>query len=286
MIIVLLENKVYAIESLIGKIKSEFPKSSILEVNRSNRFEMLKLSETTPLLTDGWIILCSERLNILQILPFTKNSKNLVVINATNTSKSDIINCLEDNKLEFSLVDNINVSKETLIKYVSNTLSLSEKDSKTLCNKCNNYLPYVLESVTLLQTLGRDVTRNDVLKFIDKRTTLNVHSLFLHLIGYRVLEETLVSTYLYDFKYAFSYMKTKLLAYLDDSIYIYTLIESGLLGGDNYKTYQYDKKLTISDYTLKNLVLYVHKEISFEVLLLTKIKVSKCTSMYMLLEFM
>lgn len=286
MIIVLLENKVYAIESLIGKIKSEFPKSSILEVNKSNRFEMLKLADTTPLLTEGWIVICHERLNIVQILPFCKNTKNLIIINVNQSTKTDVINCLLENKLEYSLVDNVNVSKETLIKYVSETLSLSDKDSKTLCNKCNNYLPYVLEAVTLLQTLGRQITRNDILKFIDKRTTLNVHSLFLHVIGYKVLDESLVSTYLYDFKYAFSYIKGKLMSYIDDSIYVYSLIESGLLGADNYIGYQFDKKLTISEYVLKNLVLYVHKEISFEVLLLTKIKVSKCTSMYMLLEFM
>lgn len=285
MIIVLLENKVYAIDSLIGRVRREFPDSSILEVNKNNRFDMLKLSNTTPLLTNGWVIICNERMNTQQCLPFCKNPNNLTILHTTPKNKSDVLNFLAENKLEFSLVDNINVSKETLIDYVSSELKLTEKESKTLCNKCNNYLPYVLESVALLQTLGRQVTRNDILKFIDKRTTMSIVSLFNHVIGFKTLDSSLVATYLYDFKYAFGYLKTKLLSYIDDAIYIYTLMDSGLLGPDNYKDYKFDKKLTVSDYMVKNIILNIHRKVSFEILLLTKIKVSKCNSMYAFLEF-
>lgn len=284
MIVVLLENKVYCIDSLIKKVKSNFPGSSILEVNRSNRFEMLKMVKTKPLLTNKWVIICDARLNVLQCEEFFKRDEDLVILNVTSSTKSEVINTLESLNLPYSLVDNVNVSKKTLVDYVSLELSLSEKDATTLCNKCNHYLPYVLESVSLLKTLGRDVNKNDILKFIDKKTTVNLTSLLFHLMGYRVLDSSVVSSYLYDFRYAFDYIKSNLVAYIEDCIYVYSLIESGFLGADNVKDYQFDRKLKISDYVLKTIVMDIHKKVSFEFLLLLKIKITKCTGMYMLLN--
>lgn len=285
MIVVLLENSIYSIDSLVGKIKSKFPKTSILEVNRSNRYDFLKLSHTVPLLTDGWVIIGNQSMSVEQMLPFCKDTNNLVILHTKPSKKNEVIESLDEHGIKYNLVDNINVSKESLIAYTSTTLSLLEKDAKALCNRCNNYMPYVIEAVTLLQTLGRQVTRNDINTFIQKRTNITINSLFMHMIGYKVLDVSLLATYLYDFKYAFKYVKTKLLEYVEDSIYVYSLIESGVLGSDNYSTFSFDRTLNISEYVLKNLVLHVHSEVSLEMLLLTKIKIQKCTSMFMLLEY-
>lgn len=285
MIVVLLENSIYTIDSLIGKIKSKFPKTSILEVNKGNRYDLLKLSHTVPLLTDGWVIIGNQSMSVEQMLPFCKDTNNLVILHTKPVNKTTVMESLDENGIKYKLVDNVNVPKETLINYVCSTLKLQQKDAKALCNRCNNYMPYVLESVTLLQTLGRQVTRSDINMFIPQRTNITVNSLFLHMIGYKVLDISLVANYLYDFRYAFKYVKTKLLEYLEDAIYVYSLIESGVLGSDNYSTFTFDRTLVISEYVLKNLVLHVHSEVSLEMLLLTKIKVQKCTAMFMLLEY-
>lgn len=284
MIIVLMEDRVHTIKSLPAMVRARFPKTSVMTVNKNNRVESLELSKTTPLLTDGWAIIINQGVNLDQALPFFNNTKNSVIYWIKPSEKSDVINRLNELKFKFTFVDNINVSREELIDYVSNKLELKKADAKTLCNKCNNYLPYVLESTALLSSLGRKVTRKDILKFIDKHNRVSIHSLFLHLIGYKVMETSLVSSYLYDFRFGFHYVKENLLKYLNDAIKVYLLIEQGFLGADNYSTYVFDSKLTISDYVLKNLILNVHPKVSLEVLLLAKIKVQK-SSLHDLLNY-
>lgn len=284
MVIVLLEHKIYHIESLVDKIHSSFPMNSILKVNRKNIYDMQKLLKTTPLLTDGWAIIISDTVSIEQALAFCKDDNNVVVICTKPNRKNDAIVALGAEEIKFSIVDNIKVGEEALRKYVSERLHIDNKLAITLCNRCNNYLPYVLEGVSLLETLGRQVERKDVTNFIDKRSGVNIYSLFKHLIGYINMDESTVATYLYDFRFAFPYIKKELLKYIDDTINIFSLIESGHLAGDNYKTFNYGFKVRVSDYVLKSLILDVHESVSLELVILLKVKIQKCDSMYQLLN--
>ena len=59
MVIVLMQDKVYAIDDFPAKVREKFPNTSILEVNKSCVRERLEQSKLTPLLTDGWaVIMC------------------------------------------------------------------------------------------------------------------------------------------------------------------------------------------------------------------------------------
>lgn len=285
MIVLLLEDKVYSIESFPKKIYERFPATSILKVIKRNVEECLTKSKTVPLLTDGWAIVIDNKVSIEQALPFCRNKANLVVLWIDRKNKMDIELKLTNEKLDYKVLDNLNVSKENLIAYVCKELNLKDTDAKTLCNKCNNYLPYVIESVTVLKSLGKQITRKDILKFIDKRSRMNVHSLFLHFIGYKVMETSLVASYLYDFRYGFSYIKESLLNYLNDAIEIYLLMEQGFLGADNFKTYDFGKAMAFSEYSMKSLIIDVHSVVSLEILILTKIKIQK-SSLYDLLNYL
>lgn len=277
MIVILLEDKVYSLNSFPKKIRDRFPNTSILMVNKKNTEECLRKSKEIPLLTDGWAIIIDDKVPIEQTVQFCKNDSNLVVIWINPKNKMEMELALTKEKLKYRIVDNINLEKDKLLDYVCSELKIDLKESKTLCNKCNNYLPYVLESVTMLKSLGRQVTRKDILNFIDKRNRLNVHSLFLHLIGYKVVDTSLIASYLYDFRYGFKYIKDSLLSYLNDAIEIYLLMEQGFLGADNFKTYDFGRSIAFSEYSLRKLIIDVHSVISLDVLILTKIKIQKCS---------
>lgn len=277
MVIVLMQDKVYAIDDFPAKVREKFPNTSILEVNKSCVRERLEQSKLTPLLTDGWAVIIQNNVSIEQAIPFCRDERNVVIVWIKPKDKKEVMTALKTEKIKFSLLDNINVSKEELCSYVSQELKVNKKDAITLCNRNNYYLPYVLESVTLLKSLGKDIKRTDILKFVDKRTSMTINKLFYHLIGYKMMETSLVAGYLYDFRYAFRYIKESLLKCLNDCIKIYYLIEEGRLGADNFKTFVFDEKICFSDYALEQIILKVHVSVPLEKLILVKIKVQKMT---------
>ena len=87
----------------------------------------------------------------------------------------------------------------------------------------------------------------------------------------------MLASYLYDFRYGFKYIKDSLLSYLNDAIEIYLLMEQGFLGADNFKSYDFGRSIVFSEYSLRKLIIDVHSVISLDVLILTKIKIQKCS---------
>jgi len=282
--IVLIEDPIYSIDSLKRSVKEKFPISSQLFVTRRNYYESLKLIKNPPLLTEGWAIVLSSALPAKQAALFCEDSKNLVIIEVLPRKKNESMSELNGLGIEFSVVDNVHVDKERLAKYCVDKLGISQKDAVTLCNRCNNYLPYVTESVSLLSSLGKEVSRSDILKYVNKRSSFNVQSLFLHLIGYNRKNTETVACFLYDFRYAMNYIKTSLLAYLNDCIAIYLYMEEGLLGADNYKDFKFPSKLTISEYLLKKIILDVHPVVPLEVIIVIKISIERMNKIYELIN--
>lgn len=282
--IVLIEDPIYSIDSLKESVKKSFPISSQITINRKNYYESLKLVKTSPLLTEGWAIILSSSLSIKQCSLFCTDDKNVVLIEVRPRNKEEYLSSLNDIGVEFSVVDNVHVGKDRLVKYCIDELYLSKKDSITLCNRCNNYLPYVTESVTLLKSLGKGVSRSDILKYVNKRSSFNIQSLFLHLIGFNRKESDTVACFVYDFRYAMGYIKKSLLAYLEDCINIYIYMENGLLGADNYKDFGYPNKLTVSEYLVKKIIMDIHPVVPLDVIINVKISIEKMNKVYELLN--
>lgn len=282
--IVLIEDPVFSIDSLKDSIKSKCPVSSQIHVNRNNFRDMLRLKDTTPLLTEGWTIMLSSTLSPKQSALFCTNPKDIVIIETRSRNKNEAIVTLSDLGIEFNVVDNVNVSRDRLVSYCMDKLGINKKDATTLCTRCNDYLPYVSESVSLLESLGRKINRADILRFINKRSSFNVNTLFYHLIGYNRKSREDVACFIYDFRYALPYIKKSLLKILEDCISIYLLMESGFLGADNFKEFNFPKKLNISEYMLKKIIIDVHPVVPLEVLVLVKVSIQKMNKTYQLLN--
>ena len=94
----------------------------------------------------------------------------------------------------------------------------------------------------------------------------------------------MVGRFLYDFKYATKYLKKDLLEKFDDALLVYSLMNEGLLTPENFREFEFPKKLKISDYLLKSLVVDVYKEVSYETLLYNKLVISKISNTFQLLE--
>ena len=289
MIIFLIENDLFTLggKSLTKELQSKFPRTSTINLNNRNVLEVLDvINNSKPLLTSQWLI-NSNNLKSDSLLKFIeKMGDNVLVVRYQKRTHDvdDSMKILKSKNIKFSLIDSFNLSEEKLISYVSEELSITEYDAKTLVSRCNGYLPYINESVFALKSLNRSVTRKDILNFVVKRSSFNSLSLFNHIIGYKRTNLEVVSRFIYDFRYAFKWMKSDLLTKLDDAILIYSLMNDGVLSPRNYKEFNYPRKLKISDYLLKSIVIDIYKSVSIETLVFTKLSIEKMRHTYELLE--
>lgn len=289
MIIFLIENDLYSIDSnnLVKQLETKFPRTSTLSLtNRNLEYVKNTVSNSKPLLTSKWLII-GNQLKEISVLTMVKNLyDNVLVLRYNNKSKEveDLMKILKSMSINFNLVDNVNLSEARLVSYVSSELDLSEADARTLVKRCNHYIPYINESVFALKSLGRQIERKDILNFVVKRSSFNTLSLFNHVIGFKRVSNEVVSRFLYDFRYALKFLKTDLLEKLDDALLVYSLMNEGLLSPSNFKEFTFPRKLKISDYLLKSLILDINKSVSYETLIYTKLAISKIDYFYQLVE--
>lgn len=289
MIIILIENDLFSLggKSLTKEVQSKFPRTSTVELNNRNVLEVIDtINSSKPLLTSKWLINANNLKSDSLLKVIDKLNDNVLIARYQKRTNDvdDSMKILKSKNVKFSLIDSFNLSEEKLISYVSEELSISEYDSKTLVTRCNGYLPYINESVFALKSLNRSVTRKDILNFVVKRSSFNSLTLFYHIIGYKRVSSEVVSRFIYDFRYAFRWMKSDLLTKLEDAILIYSLMNDGVLSPRNYKEFTYPRKLKISDYLLKSLVIDVYKSVSIETLVFTKLSIEKMRHTYELLE--
>lgn len=289
MIIFLIENDLYSISNnnLMKELETKFPRTSTLFLSNRN-LEWVKntVTNSKPLLTSKWLIV-GNQLKENSVLTMVKNLyDNVLVLRYNNKSKDveDLMKILKSMSINFSIVDNMNLSESRLVSYVSSELNLTEADSKTLVKRCNYYVPYINESVFALKSLCRPIERKDILNFVVKRSSFNTLSLFNHIIGFKRVNNEVVSRFLYDFRFALKFLKTDLLEKLDDAILVYSLMNEGLLSPSNFKEFTFPRKLKISDYLLKSLILDINKSVSYETLVYNKLMISKIEYFYQLIE--
>lgn len=289
MIIILIENDLYSLQNnlFLKSLEQKFPRTSTLFLTNRSLNEVIDTINTSkPLLTSKWLVLGNnvKENAVLSIVKHIADNVLVLKYQSRTNAVNDLMKLLKSMSIDFKVVDNFNLSNEKIVSYVSEQLGLSETDSKTLVKRCNGYLPYVNESVFALKSLNRKVERKDVLDFVVNRSTFNTLSLFNHIIGYKKVNNEVVGRFLYDFKYATKYLKKDLLEKFDDALLVYSLMNEGLLTPENFREFEFPKKLKISDYLLKSLVVDVYKEVSYETLLYNKLVISKISNTFQLLE--
>lgn len=289
MIVFLIENELYSIgeSSFTKSLNDKFPRTSTIYMNSRN-FESTvdTIKSTRPLLTSKWLLI-GFNLNSSYVKNILKYATDEVLVfkYLTKTKElEDLMKELKSKNVKFSIVDNVNISEDRMVSYVCSELDLEEKEAKSLVKRCNNYVPYLNESVFALKSLGRKVERKDILNFVVKRSSFNTLSLFNHLIGFKRVSDDVVARFLYDFRYALKYLKTDLLDKFDDALLIYSLMNDGILSTTNYMDFEYPRKLKISDYLLKLLILDISKSVSYETLLFNKLSIEKIDHFYQLVE--
>lgn len=268
--ILLIEDKVYNTGSIVEKMMNGYPTTSTIIVNKGSRKiqESLYKLKTPPIFTDNYLVIIQPGVKLEDVEKFM-SEKNLVIVYTPNSKKNEYL--VELKQYGAKVLDNFNLSKSKLIDYVKDNLVINESNANKVCKKCGYYLPYVWEAVSVLKNLEGEVVEEHIKLYVDNKHNIMPRDIYNYIIGYRNLNRTAIIKYLYDFRYAFKYLKKSTIGYGDAVLEIYNLMITGELTGENYLEYSFPKKIDLTDYQKKIIILEIFPTISIDVIIKTNV---------------
>lgn len=261
----------------------DIPSDSIFKVTRNTLIKDLEVLKRNPLFTNKWFVLFDSKVDTSMIdrMISYPNADVIVMADRVNyqKKKSSLM------KLgEYKVIDLVNPSKEFCKNYVIKELGVGDDVAKALLSRSNYFLPTIAENVNTLRSLGRTPTISDVNLYVSKRTSVTVYTLFYYLFNISNVPSKSILMFLYEFRFAFVYLKTRLLELFDVSLTVYSDVESGVVSGVNCREYLSDKQFNVTEYFLKTVINELHPLVTYEKLYLERLRFSRCENIVELLN--
>jgi hypothetical protein len=270
--IILLEDKRAPI--FTSSVVKKFPRSSTIRLTPRDARTLIGLLNKKPTLSNSWLVLVDNRVSdtVIQDIVNIEHCVNVIYATELNLKHK---NSLCPKKENTQIVNVINLSEEECKSYILSRIEIEIDALDKLYTQTKGYMPYVEESLTILNTIGCKVTLRDINTYIPKRSSATVNTVFYHMIGVRKAEEKVLIEFLYQFRYAIKYLKTRLFEIIEDTEKMYKDIELGILGADNISRYYSDNKFKVSEYYTSLVVLEIFPNLSIEDLIAYKYAISK-----------
>lgn len=283
--VVVYEDRRCNIKSFTHELRKMYPKSSTLQVNKDNITKIYSIIENVPIFTSNWCIFCNTSRLDINDLKRLCNTDNLIVINTfSKTSFSNIQETLNDNEVEFSVLDNTKVSKANCINYVAEVLNVDYELSRYICARRNFYFPSIVESTALLSEVPA-LTKDKVRKYVDKSGNIFLFDVFLYLIGAdRNISKNNIITFVNRYRYGIDYCIKYYIKYCKITLSIYSDMTEGKYVLSSAKEYYIKNRKSLpkglSEYYFLKLV-ESNKKVSEEFLYLMLINLEKIGSSQM-----
>lgn len=281
MILVLIEDPLIPIVS--NEIKEKFPYNCRMSITQATRYKEIEKLKDSPLLTKKWYVDISSNVNnILLSKVLTYNNIN-VVRTSTSDYKEKLSLCSKYGECKF--INALKLDRDSIKSFICNELNVDSELGDFIYERCNGYTPNILESVTLLKSLSKDIKKSDITKYVKPTPPVSVKSLFLHIIGLKKIKQKSLVLFLYNFRYAIKYLKTELLKLFDIVIKIYNDLLEGNLDLSDIKGYISDNRLKVSDLFVIEILDSVVRNIPIENIYLLRYKIFQLEDTVELLNF-
>lgn len=260
------------------------PKDSIFRITKRTLYKDLDDLKKSPLFTNKWFVLIENKVGNDMIEKMKDHTDVDVIVLADRNnyvSKRSYLLKLG----EFKVIDLVNPSKDYCERFVINELGVTKDTAKVLLGRSNYFLPTIVENVNLLKCLGRTPTTNDVNLYVSRRTSVTVYTLFYYILNNSKVKPKTILLFLHEFRFAFNYVKTRLIELFDVSMKIYDSVESGTLGGSNCIQFIEDNNLDVTEYFVRIVITDLHPKITYEKLYLEKLRISRIENIVELLNF-
>ena len=239
-LILVSENYRSPIDSLVDKVKKEYPSSSIVYLDRENYELGVKTLETEPLFSDRWLVLVNIKSPPESLLKLFDSDRFVTIFVFRNVDDmSAVSNKLTTLAIKHNVVDNTKVSKEALIHYVQTTLDVDITLAKYICGRHNYYAPKVMETVEFVSITGeRD--KEKIKKYTQRTGDVSYAAIFDYILGIGDIELKRVLSLVNRYKHGHKHLLDFIIDRFDVYLLIYRLAINGKLSYDNIKDY-YDK---------------------------------------------
>lgn len=227
-----------------------------------------------PVLNREWLIICSGSFRHVRDLYPTKNTILWKV-----TRRAELEHALLSlDGMQFKLVDNYKISPDVVRAWICRELGVTEKIAKTLYNRCAGNLKALVTAVDVLKGLDT-ITRSAVIKNVPKVNGVSCLGLVQYLIGEQTRYSRVeIVQFIYEFRYAFSWLKTQLLSEIKKYLNVFLDVDSGdLQYGSVHEYVQNNKTLGISEYRLQKMI-EAHRYVSTEKIYLLSLMLQELPS--------
>lgn len=238
--IVILEDSNYCIEPFISQF-SKFPNSSKITINSSNYFESVQLLKTPPVLTKDWLVLVSPRLSVNQMKSvFGLGNLNIVAV-STKGKFEEIVQEFKDEGIKFRTYNNLQPPKDKVLDYVMKELQISYELACYICNRHKFYLPKVMESVAILETL-EEINKKSIQSYTVRYNSVWLTSITDKLLGIEKTKNKKIVECIYRYRYGFDFLLKSIKKDLDIYEYAFSEISMGYLSLENYRDFESEYK--------------------------------------------
>lgn len=263
----------------------KFPKSSIVKVNKYNAHKEMSLIKMRPTLTNTWLVLVDNNVPepiVEQLLEYESNCIILLYCDENNIYfRYNILN----SKCKTYRVNVKTMNKEDCEKYIKDRINISVDALHSMTTE-NNFMPYIEECLIVLESLDKQISKEDVINYIPKRMNVTVYDVFYNLINYKIGNTKSIVSFLYQFKYAWDYIQTKIVMLCNITLKLYNDIEDGILGADNVDEYYNNNgKLGVSIYFVKLVILKLFPKISYLEIISNRLLVERLEDIPSLLQY-
>lgn len=255
---------------LVGKT---FPYSSVIRVNKKSDVVI----SGKPSLTKTWLLLLDNNLNDKQLEKYLilPNCSFVVYVNdKTLNFKAEI--CRKYDKIK--ILDVVNLSKDDSIDYIMKRLNVDNVVAEEVFKKTGKFLPRIEESIVILSCLNK-ITISDIEKYLPSYSNISINTLFYYIVGFRKTTEKKIIDFLWQFRYAFSYLKRGLIRLCNCCIKIYNSLEEGVLGIDNVDEFLRKSRIDVSPYFVTTIITEVHRTLTYSDIFRLKLKINKASNM-------
>lgn len=278
---VILEDRLYKINSLLSLVDGKFPNSSVLNLNSENSKYVLNSIKREPLLTDTWLVKIFAKVSD-EVIEQLNEAKNVTAIYVFYSRKmyDEFIQRMLSLQVPFKVHDSTKLSESDLIAYTMNMLDISEDIAKYLCNRHRYYLPQVMNSINILSALDV-VTKDDIKNYTTKYGDVSFDRLSLALVGYvnpkdknKITIRKYVSL-LGDYMFGLEYLLESMRMRINNMFKLYEYIDFGELSMTNIDEFYLNNRKNlkgVSKYFIER-VIELRSQISIEYLYYVKCNV-------------
>lgn len=254
MIYVLLERDENMINSVLDKMFSKVPVSCRQFITKKTAYEIIKSYKQPPLIASGWLLIASHNVTDSQIKLLSEIQGSTIVFKVDSKKVFyELIDRLTAMSIYFQFIDNYKLSKETIVKYISDSLPICESDAKYLAKRQKYYPRNVVSAVQMLKTFEK-VDRGIIRKYTSVNDSIPLYEIFGYVFK---LEECKLSytdavKLVYQYRFGFNHVLDYLIDTCELHLHIFNYMVNGEISIRNYKDFRADTM----DKMIKNITEY------------------------------